>query len=60
MAPATKLPIAESRKQANKIKAEESITVVIGNPPYKEKALKRGGWIVEGSSANNEPPPLNA
>ena len=60
MAPATKLAIAESRKQANKIKAEESITVVIGKPPYKDKALKRGGWIVEGSSANNEPPPLNA
>ena len=31
-------PIAESRRQANKIKREEPITVVIGNPPYKEKA----------------------
>jgi hypothetical protein len=35
-------PIGESRKQANKIKREENITVVIGNPPYKEKAKGRG------------------
>lgn len=31
-------PIGESRKQANKIKRGEKITVVIGNPPYKDKA----------------------
>jgi len=37
--------ISESRKQANEIKKKEPITVVIGNPPYKEKALGRGGWI---------------
>ena len=36
-------PIAKSRKEANKIKREERITVVIGNPPYKEKAKGRGG-----------------
>ena len=38
-------PIAESRKDANKIKRKEPITVVIGNPPYKEKAKGRGGWV---------------
>ena len=27
---------------------EEPITVVIGNPPYKEKAEGRGGWIESG------------
>jgi Type ISP C-terminal specificity domain/N-6 DNA Methylase len=37
--------IAESRRQANEIKKKEPITVVIGNPPYKEKAKGRGGWI---------------
>jgi Type ISP C-terminal specificity domain len=37
--------IGESRRQANKIKRETPITVVIGNPPYKEKAKGRGGWI---------------
>ena len=43
--------ISESRRLANDIKRKESITVVIGNPPYKEKAKGRGGWIEEGSSA---------
>jgi hypothetical protein len=42
-------PIGESRKQANAIKRGEPITVVIGNPPYKEKAKGRGGWIEAGS-----------
>ncbi|MCC6357473.1 MAG: N-6 DNA methylase [Phycisphaerales bacterium] len=41
--------ISESRKQANEIKRREPITVVIGNPPYKEKAKGRGGWIEEGT-----------
>jgi predicted helicase len=39
-------PIANSRKAANRIKRETPITVVIGNPPYKEKAKgRRGGEI---------------
>src|SRR3974377_1786391 len=38
-------PISKSRKEANKIKRDEPITVVIGNPPYKEKAKGLGGWI---------------
>src|SRR5262249_8936743 len=39
--------ISESRLQANEIKANEPITVVIGNPRYKEKAKGRGGWVEE-------------
>jgi hypothetical protein len=39
--------ISQSRLQANAIKANEPITVVIGNPPYKEKAKGRGGWVEE-------------
>ena len=42
-------PIAKSRRDANAIKKSEPITVVIGNPPYKEKADGRGGWIEAGS-----------
>ena len=42
-------PIAKSRREANKIKKEQPITVVIGNPPYKEKAKGRGGWVERGS-----------
>jgi hypothetical protein len=40
--------IAESRRQANEVKRDESITVVIGNPPYKERARGRGGWVESG------------
>jgi predicted helicase len=43
-------PIAKSRKDANRIKRDEPITVVIGNPPNKEKAKGRGGWV-EGENA---------
>jgi Type ISP C-terminal specificity domain/N-6 DNA Methylase len=46
-------PIAKSRKEANKIKREEQITVVIGNPPYKVKSMGLGGWI-EGESKKAE------
>jgi hypothetical protein len=51
-------PIAKSRKDANKIKREEPITVVIGNPPYKEKAKGRGGWVESGDKNSKEMPPL--
>jgi hypothetical protein len=40
--------LSQSRAEANKIKAHERITVVIGNPPYKEKAKGRGGWVENG------------
>lgn len=53
-------PIAESRRQANEIKRQEPITVVIGNPPYKEKAKNRGGWVESGSDNSPDPPPLDA
>ena len=43
-------PLAESRRQANKVKRAEPITVVLGNPPYKEKAKGRGGWVESGSA----------
>jgi hypothetical protein len=50
-------PIAESRKQANKVKRDEPITVVVGNPPYKEKAKGRGGWV-EGENGEERIAPL--
>jgi len=37
--------LAQSRKAANAVKRKEAITVVIGNPPYKDKAGGQGGWI---------------
>jgi hypothetical protein len=51
--------ISDSRRQANEIKQKETITVVIGNPPYKEKAKGRGGWIEEGTYAGGKDPLLN-
>ena len=48
-------PIGQSRKDANAIKREEEITVVIGNPPYKEKAKGRGGWIEAGTDGLEAP-----
>lgn len=41
-------PIAESRRRANEIKKNQPVLVVIGNPPYKEKAKgKAAGWSQE-------------
>ncbi len=48
-------PVAKSRRDANAIKKGQPITVVIGNPPYKEKAKGRGGWIEAGSSGFQPP-----
>ena len=48
-------PIGQSRKDANAIKRDEEITVVIGNPPYKEKAKGRGGWIEVGTTGRAAP-----
>lgn len=42
-------PLAASRREANRIKRQEPITVVIGNPPYRERARGRGGWIESGT-----------
>src|SRR5204863_3441305 len=49
---------ADSRKQANRIKREVPITVVLGNPPYKEKAKGRGGWVESGDAAGGHGAPL--
>ena len=42
-------PIAKSRREANKAKRSKPITVVIGNPPYKNQAGGLGSWIESGS-----------
>lgn len=53
-------PIAESRRQANTIKKDERVMVVIGNPPYKDKAKGLGGWIETKSDNAADPEPLAA
>jgi hypothetical protein len=52
-------PIGKQRKDANRIKREEPITVVIGNPPYKEKAKGRGGWVEGEGRGKGEYAPLD-
>ena len=37
--------IGQQRRAANRVKREQPITVVIGNPPYKDKAKALGGWL---------------
>jgi predicted helicase len=48
-------PVAKSRRDANKVKREQRITVVIGNPPYKNQAGGQGGWIESGSKGRPAP-----
>ncbi len=58
--PAMLAPIANQRKDANKIMRDETITVVIGNPPYKEKAKGKGSWVESGAKNSKVPAPLQA
>ncbi|RYE40238.1 MAG: hypothetical protein EOP24_41560 [Hyphomicrobiales bacterium] len=44
--------ISRSRSRAAKIKAKTKVTVVIGNPPYNDKAQGMGGWIENGSDSD--------
>ena len=53
-------PIARSRREANAVKREEPIVVVIGNPPYRDQAGGLGGWIESGDPGANQPAPLDA
>ena len=42
--------IAASRRRANRMKVKANVTVVIGNPPYKELAVGEGGWVENGGN----------
>ena len=50
--------ISNSQRQANEIKRTQPITVVIGNPPYKEKAKGKGSWIENGRFKDGTDAPL--
>lgn len=47
------IPISESARRAREIKASLPVTVVIGNPPYKERASGLGGWVANGDGRTN-------
>ena len=42
-------PITRSRCLANEVKSVTAVMVVIGNPPYRERAKAHGGFIEHGS-----------
>jgi hypothetical protein len=44
--------ISRSRSRAAKVKAKTKVTVVIGNPPYRERAEGMGHWIENGSGSD--------
>ncbi|MET9975671.1 type ISP restriction/modification enzyme [Streptomyces microflavus] len=50
--------LSASRRRANRIKASTPVNVVIGNPPYDDKAENRGGWV-EKRGGGQEPPLLD-
>jgi hypothetical protein len=47
--------ISKQRASANEVKRAQPITVVIGNPPYKEKAKGKGSWIEKGGGNRAAP-----
>lgn len=53
-------PIARSRQQANEVKRDERVLVVIGNPPYRERSRGRGGWVEQCGRPEQAHPPILA
>ena len=43
--------LADQSNRANRVKREVPIQVCIGNPPYKDKAEGKGGWVEDGGSS---------
>jgi type ISP restriction-modification system protein/N-6 DNA methylase len=39
-------PLANSRRAANRVKTDEPLMVVMGNPPYRTQARKYGKWVL--------------
>ncbi|MCO5999828.1 type ISP restriction/modification enzyme [Actinoallomurus rhizosphaericola] len=51
-------PIVRARREANRVKRETRVQVVIGNPPYRERAKGLGGWIENGAQNSGHGIPL--
>lgn len=58
--PHTYRPLAESRRQANRVKRDERVMVVIGNPPHDAVTRGAGKWIESGDPNVGEEAPLDA
>ncbi|MFF2125615.1 type ISP restriction/modification enzyme [Streptomyces olivochromogenes] len=55
MGGAAMAPLRMDVEAANAVKREERLTVVIGNPPDRERAQGEGGWIESGSEGHGPP-----
>lgn len=55
MGGAAMAPLRMDAEAANLIKREERLTVVIGNPPDRERAQGEGGWIESPSEGHGRP-----
>lgn len=51
--------LSKSQEEANEVKRTQPITIVIGNPPYKNAAMGKGSWIEQGRFADHRDAPLN-
>jgi hypothetical protein len=40
-------PLAASRRAANHVKTDEDVMVVLGNPPYRTRAMAQGKWVLD-------------
>lgn len=52
--------IERSRRGANRLKREEPVMVVIGNPPYVDKVKGLSAWVETSNSNNKTSPSLSA
>lgn len=52
--------IARQRQKANDMKRDTNVQVVIGNPPYDDRAGGRGGWIENGIDPQTNKTPMHA
>lgn len=52
-------PLTASMRGASEVKREVPVTVVLGNPPYGEKAQGKGEWVENGTPGAKVPAPLD-
>lgn len=52
-------PLVENTRKADWIKREQKVTVMISNPPDRERAEGEGGWVEKGREGENGAPLLD-
>ncbi len=53
-------PLVENTRKADWIKREQKVTVMISNPPDRERAEGEGGWVEKGREGDDKAPLLDA